>query len=115
MGSLFRYGLAVVLNIALPLLLQIADKRWLLNERQRSGAWNTASWGAAVYGFGPASMIGWVWVTRQEWRQWRAQGAAVAFAWTLAMLGAGLLAAAGVLAVVVGVDWVVAWGLGLEP
>src|SRR5687767_7974006 len=60
-----RYVVQLVLGIALPLLLQRWDKRRLSPER-RDRAWNTASWAAALYAFGPLSMLGWAWVTRRD-------------------------------------------------
>ncbi|MSP26276.1 MAG: hypothetical protein EXR75_14200 [Myxococcales bacterium] len=58
-----RMVLAMFLGIAMPLLVQWLDARRMSAER-RARAWNTASWGAALYAFGPASMLGWMWVTR---------------------------------------------------
>jgi hypothetical protein len=56
----------MVLGIALPLLVQQWDRRRLgLEARER--AWNVATWGSALYAFGPLSMLGWCWVTRRGW------------------------------------------------
>lgn len=67
MNDIIRATVAMVLNIALPLGLQVWDKR-------RHGAtfrsqWSTATWGASLYAFGALSMLGWMWVTRPRW--WR--------------------------------------------
>lgn len=58
----------MVLGIVVPLLLQLWDKR-RLDEDGRARAWNFASWGAALYAFGPLSVLGWFWVTRRGWRR----------------------------------------------
>lgn len=59
-------AVAMILGIVLPLLVQLWDKRRLDDEaRQRS--WNVATWGGALYAFGPLSMLGWSWVTRRGW------------------------------------------------
>jgi len=55
----------MALSIALPLLVQWLDKKRLRPE-QRDRAWNVASWGCALYAFGPLSMLGWGWVTRKS-------------------------------------------------
>ena len=47
----------MILNIVVPLGLQMLDKR-LLRPEQRERAWNGASWAAALYAFGPLSMAG---------------------------------------------------------
>ena len=83
------YSLAFVLNIALPLTVQVHDKR-RLTSRQRAGAWNEASWGSALYVAGLLSMIPWAWVTRQEWALWRERGLGVALLRSALVLGAGL-------------------------
>jgi hypothetical protein len=58
----------MVLGMALPLLVQWLDHRRLpLAVRGRS--WNTATWGASLYAFGPLSMLGWFWTTRPRWRR----------------------------------------------
>jgi hypothetical protein len=64
MGVL-RFSVALALSISLPLHVQWLDKR-RLPSRQRERAWNAASWGAALYAFGPLSMLGWAWVTRRS-------------------------------------------------
>jgi hypothetical protein len=59
-----RLLLQFVLGIGLTYALQ----RWdfgRLPAPQRERAWNSATWGAAVFWFGPLSMLGWGWVTRR--------------------------------------------------
>jgi hypothetical protein len=58
----------MVLSIIVPLSIQLWDKR-RLDEEQRARSWNFASWASALYAFGPASMLGWFWVTRRGWRR----------------------------------------------
>jgi hypothetical protein len=71
MKALLLLVSAMILNIVVPLGVQILDKRRLRPE-QRERAWNRVSWAAALYAFGPLSMAGWVWVTRQDfWAWWR--------------------------------------------
>ncbi len=61
-------AIMMLLGIALPLIVQLWDRSRLSTE-QRSLMWNVASWGAALYAFGPASMLGWIFVTRAKgWR-----------------------------------------------
>jgi len=92
-----RFVVPMVLGIVLPLLVQRAWLRRLSAER-RAQAWNLASWAAALYAFGPLSMLGFSWVTR------RRPGAARA---ALALLS-GLASTAAVLGIIALVD------LGLE-
>src|SRR5580700_5007776 len=68
-----RTAVSMILSFLLPYLVQRWDRRGLGPE-QRAAAWNGASWGSALYGFGPLSMIGWAWVTRQGVRRWRRPG-----------------------------------------
>lgn len=63
-----RTTVAMVLGIALPLGLQLWDRSRLPAEARDRG-WNAASWGSALYAFGPLSMLGWYWVTRRGWRK----------------------------------------------
>ncbi|MBM4357633.1 MAG: transcriptional regulator [Deltaproteobacteria bacterium] len=63
-----RLALAMVLGIALPFLAQWLDRRRLAPP-VRARSWNVATWGAALYGFGPLSMLGWFWTTRPRWRR----------------------------------------------
>jgi hypothetical protein len=58
----------MVLGIVLPLGWQLGDRRRLPREG-RDRSWNLASWGAALYAFGPLSMLGWFVVTRRGWRR----------------------------------------------
>lgn len=81
-------AIAMVLGILFPLLVQLWDKRHL-DEEQRARAWNFASWGAALYAFGPLSMLGWFWVTRRGWR--RLYGPPAVLAVALAIAGADTL------------------------
>jgi amino acid transporter len=90
--EVFRVALMMVLSIALTVAVQVVLKRRLPEERRERG-WNGASWGAAVYAFGPGSMLGFFWVTRRPGKG----GAA------LALLG-GVLSAAAILGAMVGID-----------
>lgn len=63
-----RLVLAMVLGMALPLALQLLDRR-RLDPGARARSWNLATWGSAIYAFGPLSMLGWCWVTRPRWRR----------------------------------------------
>src|SRR5262245_26192373 len=65
--KVLRFLVQLALGICLPLAVQIWDKRRLSAE-QREAAWNAATWGAALYAFGPLSMLGWCWVTRRGWK-----------------------------------------------
>lgn len=58
----------MILGIVLPLGLQLHDRRTLTDEERR-WVWGYASWGAAVYNFGPLSLIAWGYVTRSP-RYW---------------------------------------------
>ncbi len=111
--STLRLVIQMVLGIALPLALQRWDRRRLTPE-QRAACWNGATWGAALYAFGPLSMLGWCWVTRgvqhgrpdaRGPRRWRA----------LKALGLGAASAAALVLVLSGVDTLVALALGLPP
>ena len=88
----------MALGIVVPLALQRWDKR-RLSVAQREAAWNTASWGAALYAFGPLSMLGWCWVTRRGWRG----------------LVLGVLTTALVMVVLTGTHYAISWVLGLRP
>ncbi|MEJ7727862.1 MAG: transcriptional regulator [Polyangiaceae bacterium] len=65
--KVLRYVIQLALGIGLTFALQRWDKRRNLDEAQRARAWNTASWGSALYGFGPLSLLAWFWVTRRGW------------------------------------------------
>lgn len=67
--KVLRFVVQLALGIGLSLALQLWDKRRNLNEEQLARAWNTASWGAALYAFGPLSLVAWYWVTRRGWRR----------------------------------------------
>lgn len=81
----------LVVATGVPLAVQLWDRR-RLSPAQRARSWNTATWGAALYAFGPLSMLGWCWVTRKS-----ALGLAVGLVSGVAMLalsaGSGMLAA----------------------
>ena len=108
----FLYVLVFVLNTGLTVAVQIWDRRRLTN-RQRAQAWNSASWGSAIYVANAASMIPWAWVTRNEWARWRERGLGYALARSALLLGAGFVAAAVIYGIVVGVLIVAAMALGV--
>ncbi len=62
MGTLF-FALNMVLGMLIPLALQRMDRRRMTTE-ERAWVWNFASWGSAVYNFGPMSLVAWGYVTR---------------------------------------------------
>ena len=62
------FALNMVLGMVIPLGIQIADRR-RLSAAERPWVWNTASWGSALYNFGPLSLIAWGYVTRSP-RYW---------------------------------------------
>lgn len=111
------YTFAAVLNVSLTLTLQIWDKR-RLTDAQRARAWNTASWGSALYSAffvgGAASMIPWAWVTRNEWTRWRRRGLGGALGRSVLVLAAGLAATALVYAIVLGALMGLSAALGVE-
>lgn len=80
-----RFALMMVLGILLPLAVQLWDRR-RQTEAQRSAGWNVATWGSALYAFGPLSMLGWIFVTRRPWVR-----AFVAPLWTLPLVGVLML------------------------
>ena len=82
-------AVVMVLSIVLPLAVQLWDRRRLTDE-QRQRAWNFASWAAALYAFGPLSMLGWFWVTRRGWRRLYGPPAVVAVAVAITGLDAVL-------------------------
>lgn len=112
MGT-FRYTVSLILGIGLTYALQRWD-RGRLSPEQRAAAWNGATWGAALYAFGPLSMLGWVWVTRQRFPVWRRGGVGDAAARSLLLVLAGLATAALIGAAIVGVDWVIGTLAGVE-
>jgi hypothetical protein len=90
--AVLRVVVSMVLSIALTVAVQLAARAQLPPERRARG-WNAATWGAAVYAFGPLSMLGFFWVTRKPgW--WGA----------LEALGRAVLAASLVLGLMWGVD-----------
>lgn len=93
-----RFALDIVLSVALPLAVQLWDKRRLTQD-QRARAWNYASWGSALYGFNVLSMLGWFWVTRRS---------ALGLVW-------GLVSVAALGGAFVGLDYLLALTLGLPP
>jgi hypothetical protein len=92
------YVIQLALGIALPLAAQLWDRKQLTAE-QRARVWNWASWGAALYAFGPASMLGWWWVTRRR---------------PLA-LGVGAFMGVGMLLLITWMTEVAAKALGIPP
>lgn len=130
-----RYSITFVLGIVLPLLVQRWDRGrrppqrrgggplgrlWgrliaatVMNDEQRRGLWNGASWGAALYAFGPLSMIGWLWVAHHDWPRWRRRGTLLALLQSAALIVLGVLAALLVFGVIVGLDELFAWAAGL--
>ena len=75
-----RAALTMLLGIALPLAVQLWDREQLPPDQARR-TWGYATWGAALYAFGPLSMLGWIFVTRPPW--WRCL---VAIPYTMAPL-----------------------------
>jgi hypothetical protein len=59
-----RYVFQILLGVALTYALERWD-RGRLTEEQRARAWNTATWGVALFWFGPLSLLPWGWVTRR--------------------------------------------------
>lgn len=97
-----RYVLSLALSIGITFSLQRWD-RGRLSGAQRAAAWNGASWAAALYAFGPLSMLGWLWVTRKDLPIF-APGRPLRPLRVPALLLAGLAVAAAITAVVAGVD-----------
>jgi hypothetical protein len=103
-----HYVLGEALGLGLPYAVQRWD-RGRLSPAQRARAWNTASWGSALYGFGQLSMIGWCWVTRQDARRWWRASPPLAVAKVALVLLAGVAAAALVTGVMVALAEGAAW------
>jgi hypothetical protein len=99
--ALRRTVLVMILSVALPYVAQRWD-RGRLAPAQRARAWNTASWGAALYAFGPFSMIGWCWVTRNDARRWWRESPPLAVAKGAGLLVAGVAAAVCLYLVILG-------------
>lgn len=77
-------------------------QRWdrgRLTPEARERAWNSASWGAAVYNFGHLSMLGWCWVSRAHWPWWK-------------RIGLGLLSFVVLELVLDGADWAIGAATG---
>ncbi|AKT43062.1 hypothetical protein [Chondromyces crocatus] len=100
-----RFVLNIALGILLPLGIQIWHRR-RLTPAQRDAAWNGASWGAALYAFGPLSMLGWSVVTRSVWPY--RPGVRLGLG-----LAVGLALSIAIAALVAGIDWLFAWAVGL--
>ncbi len=90
MSETARTAILMVASIVFPLLAQLADKQRMSPET-RARAWNAATWGSALYAFGPLSMLGWVRATR-PWPSraivavpafWLPAGALMALDWLL--------------------------------
>jgi hypothetical protein len=107
-----RLVLQWFLGIALTYALQRWDRARLRPEQQ-DRAWNAASWGSALYGFGQLSMLGWAWVTLAEPRRWWRRSPALSIAHSLAVLLAGLRMAVTISVVIGVVDAGVAWLAGV--
>ena len=57
MSETARTAIIMVASILFPWLTQLADRRFMSPET-RARTWNVATWGAALYAFGPISMLG---------------------------------------------------------
>jgi hypothetical protein len=100
----FRFALQIALGVGLPLAVQIWHSR-RLTPAQREAAWNGATWGAALYAFGPASMLGWCWVTRGAWPFRPAVRGLIG-------IGAGVVATFAISLIIHGIDALVALAVG---
>ena len=85
--AVLRVVVQMVLAIALTVGLQIVVRRRLPPERRARG-WTSATWGAAVYAFGPASMLGFFWVTRRPGKLGAFEALCLGVFSTAALLGA---------------------------
>jgi hypothetical protein len=94
-----RFVLSIILSIGLTGVLQRWDRR-RLSPVQQERAWNAASWGAALYAFGPLSMVGWACVTRIAAAHWWPRR-------RLARVGAGVMVVAAGLACALAIALVV--------
>jgi hypothetical protein len=106
-----RFVLSLVLGIALTYGVQRWD-RGRLTAAQRARAWNGASWAAALFAFGPFSMVGWACVTRIAAAPWWPRGARRAAAGVL-VVAAGFASALIILYVIAQTDRLVAWIAGV--
>ncbi len=116
--ALLKVGLLSTLQVldwGLTFWVQRWDRRSLTKAR-RSRTWNTASWGSALYGFSHWSMIGWLWVTRQDWASWRRRGLHAAIGRSAWLLVEGLLASVAVALLIgaIGEEMVAAFGVSLD-
>lgn len=57
------FALNLALGIAIPLAVQLLDRRRMTPEERR-WVWGFATWGSALYNFGPLSLVAWGYVTR---------------------------------------------------
>jgi hypothetical protein len=109
-----RFVIQLALGIALPLALQLWDRR-RLTPLQRAVCWNGATWAAALYAFGPLSMVGWCWVTRGAAHGARRFAPATRRGARIAALGLGVGCAALIGAAIFAVDAGLAAAFGLPP
>lgn len=75
-------------GVTIPLGLQLLDRE-SLTHREREWVWGFASWGSALYNFGPLSLVAWGYVTRSP-RYLRGLGIGVALI-ARALVAQGLL------------------------
>jgi hypothetical protein len=78
----------IALGILIPLAVQLLDRRRMTPE-QRRWVWGYATWGSALYNFGPLSLVAWGYVTRSPRY---ARGLAVGVGLTAIALAAQALA-----------------------
>jgi hypothetical protein len=93
-----HFVLSALLGMTVPYAAQRWDRGRLPPARQ-ARAWNAASWGAALYAFGPFSMIAWCWVTRAEVRRWSREGPVRCVLKIAAVIAAGVVVTGVVVAV----------------
>jgi hypothetical protein len=84
----FFVALNMLLGIVIPVGIQLGDRAYL-SRGEREWVWNYASWGSAVYNFGPFSLVAWGYVTRSP-RYLRGLFFGVLFTWA-ALLSQGLI------------------------
>jgi hypothetical protein len=97
--KILRTSVSIVLSLVLGCLALYWD-RPRLTEAQRARAWGRTSWDDALHWcvfalnfYGVLSIIGWVWVTRQDVGAWKRRGWGIAVLKSLGVLGAGVLCA----------------------
>ncbi|MBK8255831.1 MAG: hypothetical protein IPK82_24590 [Polyangiaceae bacterium] len=61
--NVFFLVFQMTLGIILPLGIQLADRKRMTAE-EKTWVWGWASWGSALYNFGPLSLVAWGYVTR---------------------------------------------------